>query len=63
MRKGKRTVIIVHRHEKSEGSTILAVLPDTKRGQARAKAIALVERRKGGFMSCDEVTIEEHEVE
>lgn len=61
--KRRMKVIVVHAHEKSEGSRILAVLPDTKRGQARAKAIEIMERRRVGFMSCDDVEREECDVE
>jgi len=55
----KPHVLVVHRHERGEGSTILAVLPATRRGRVMAAEVVAEERGKPGFMSCDVVEVQE----
>lgn len=59
----KRKVLVVHRHENSEGSTILAVVAATPKGKKHAEAVKDREEHRTGFMSCDVVEIEEYEIE
>lgn len=58
-----KKVLVVHRHERCEGSTILAVVPATKAGRQRAELISAQEKNRPGFMSCDTIEIEEHKIE
>lgn len=58
-----KKVLIIHRYEKGQGSTILAVVSATKRGRRLADEIGEKEKNHPGFMSCDRIEIEEREVE
>jgi hypothetical protein len=55
----RRKVLVVHRHERGNGSTILAVVPATAAGYKYAKSIKRTEERGADFMRCDVVEIEE----
>lgn len=55
-------VIVVHMHERGEGSTILAILPATPAGRKVARKIKREAMRSRSFLACDVIDEEERDV-